>query len=369
MSDNVQQGYLEVFLKDTPMIDLRAPCEFEQGAFPNAVNLPLMSDEERTQVGICYKEKGQQAAIKLGHELVSGSIKEQRIASWKAFANGLPKEGFIYCFRGGLRSRISQQWLADNGISLPIIQGGYKAMRRFLIDETIRISEQSNLLLLAGLTGSAKTKIIKQIDFAIDLEEIANHRGSSFGRHLTPQPSQINFENQLAIQMLKKSQPPQTTFLVEDEGRLIGSRSLPLVLKNKMEQAPLVFINETFDFRVEQIFEDYVVQLFSEFSSHYGNESLAQYHQFLNDSCQKIARRLGGDGLKNVISLIGKAISFQKEKHDLSKHRDWIVFLLKHYYDPMYNYQIERKQNRVIFSGDFQEVKQYLAEYPSGVLT
>ena len=82
--------YRQIFLRGVPMLDLRAPVEFAQGAFPGAVNLPLMSDEERARVGTCYKQQGQDAAIKLGHQLVSGSLRAQRMAAWAEFVRQHP---------------------------------------------------------------------------------------------------------------------------------------------------------------------------------------------------------------------------------------------------------------------------------------
>ena len=93
-----------------------------------------MTDEERAQVGICYKQQGQEAAIELGHQLVPGRLKAQRLAQWLEFARRHP-EGYLYCFRGGLRSQTVQQWLREAGIDYPLVLGGYKAMRRFLLDE------------------------------------------------------------------------------------------------------------------------------------------------------------------------------------------------------------------------------------------
>lgn len=94
--------YPRIFLQDVPLIDVRAPIEFQQGAFAQAVNLPLMIDSERQAVGTCYKQHGQQAAIALGHSLVNGKLREQRTAAWLAACAARP-EGYIYCFRGGLR--------------------------------------------------------------------------------------------------------------------------------------------------------------------------------------------------------------------------------------------------------------------------
>ncbi|WP_315982767.1 rhodanese-like domain-containing protein [Aliamphritea spongicola] len=148
-------NYRQLFLNDTPMIDLRAPVEFKQGAFPSAVSLPLMSNEEREKVGTCYKQQGQDAAIKLGHKLVSGEIKEQRMAAWKAFVEENP-EGYLYCFRGGLRSRTTQQWLKEAGADYPLVTGGYKALRNFLLDEIEATCEELPFILLAAIQAAVK---------------------------------------------------------------------------------------------------------------------------------------------------------------------------------------------------------------------
>lgn len=97
--------YLALFLNDAPLMDVRAPVEFSKGSFPGAINAPLMNDEERHRVGICYKEKGQDEAIRLGHQLVAGDIKAQRIEAWRRFTADHP-DGYLFCFRGGLRSRL-----------------------------------------------------------------------------------------------------------------------------------------------------------------------------------------------------------------------------------------------------------------------
>src|SRR5690606_6237145 len=225
MRDN-SNDYQAIFLNDAPLLDVRAPIEFSKGAFPLAHNLPLLSDEERHRIGICYKRKGQQAAIELGHELVSGAVKVERIAAWDAYLRDHP-DGYLYCFRGGLRSQTVQQWLkTETGRDAPRILGGYKAMRNFLIDTTTTTVARCDLVLVAGLTGSGKTELLVQLDNAIDLEGHAHHRGSSFGKHATPQPEQINFENALAIDFLKKRAKGHQVLVLEDEGRMIGRCAL-----------------------------------------------------------------------------------------------------------------------------------------------
>ena len=218
-----------LFLNDVPLIDTRAPVEFEKGAFPCSVSLPLMTNDERAQVGTCYKQQGQDAAIELGHSLVSGEVKQQRVDAWLDFAKHNP-QGYLYCWRGGLRSQICQQWLAERGCHYPRIGGGYKAMRRYLIDQFERISQHYPLLVLGGRTGCNKTAFVEQLPQAVDLEALANHRGSSFGRRPDGQPTQLNFENAVAVAMLKAEQralQSQQPLLLEDESKLVGRCSLP----------------------------------------------------------------------------------------------------------------------------------------------
>jgi tRNA 2-selenouridine synthase len=206
MRDNTD-NYRELFLNDVPMMDARAPVEFLKGAFPGVVNLPLMTDTERQRVGTCYKQQGQEAAIALGYQLVSGATKDERIAAWAAFAQAHP-QGYLYCFRGGLRSQITQQWLkSEAGIEYPRVIGGYKAMRSFLLDTTEQALAECGFQVLGGMTGTGKTDVLLQLSNSLDLEGHAHHRGSSFGRHVSPQPAQIDFENRLAIDS-SKSAPP-----------------------------------------------------------------------------------------------------------------------------------------------------------------
>ena len=136
--------YRALFLNDVPLMDMRAPVEFVQGAFPMSESHPLMSDTERQAVGTCYKEQGQEAALNLGHSLVNGELKAARVAEWKAFCEANPT-GYLYCFRGGLRSQISQQWLKEAGIDFPYVEGGYKALRRFLRSEERRVGKECRL--------------------------------------------------------------------------------------------------------------------------------------------------------------------------------------------------------------------------------
>ena len=240
------EDYRSLFLNDTPLLDVRAPVEFNKGAFPNALNLPLLNDSERQRIGTCYQQHGQQAAIKMGHDLVRKEIKTARLETWQTFTRNNPK-GYLYCFRGGLRSQIVQQWLADAGNEYPRVTGGYKAMRRYLIDTLESAVAECPLTVVAGMTGTGKTEVILAVDNALDLEACAHHRGSSFGRHAIGQPSQIDFENRLAIAALKLRNNGHIGLTVEDEGRLIGRCFVPLSLQKAIKTAPLVWLEDSFE--------------------------------------------------------------------------------------------------------------------------
>lgn len=355
--------YRHIFLNDVPMMDVRAPIEFGHGAFPGVVNRPLMVDDERQKVGTCYKQKGQDAAIALGHQLVSGATKRQRIEAWAAFAQAQP-QGVLYCFRGGLRSQIVQQWLSSEaGIDYPRVLGGYKAMRTFLIDTTLAASSQCGFYVLSGLTGTGKTEVLAELANGLDLEGHANHRGSSFGQRVSAQPTQINFENQLAIDILKKRAAGHSVFVLEDEGRHVGRCSVPVELRQRLEQVPLVCLEDGFDDRVERILRDYVVQQRADCVAILGEDAgFAAFAAKLLESLDKLSKRLGGDRHQALRATMQKALEQQQARGDVALHRDWITVLMRDYYDPMYVYQRQSRVDRIVFQGDRTAVLAYLRE-------
>jgi len=357
-----------LFLNDTMLIDTRSPTEFAKGSFPLAFNLPLMTDEERAAVGLRYHEAGQESAIALGHQLVGGDIKTQRVDSWRRFAEMHPGCA-LFCFRGGLRSEISQQWLADIGITLPRIAGGYKAMRRLLIDETDAILSNTPILLLAGQTGAAKTRLInegnrgKPLPAAIDLEGLANHRGSAFGKRITSQPTQIGFENALGIALLKHRARDQSHLLLEDEGRLIGKCALPLTLQSSRQGADWIQLEASLEDRVQHSYENYILDNLTELSAEEENpeRAFARFSQDLLDALERIQKRLGGTRYQALLKMMRGALEYHAEgepKH----HKRWIETLLVQYYDPMYAYQMKGRDRPPIFRGNEIEVVDFLRD-------
>ena len=351
-----------LFLDDVPLLDVRAPVEFAQGAFPAARNHPLVDNRERHEIGLRYKELGQDAAVEHGHELVRGPLKEARVRAWQAFAERHP-DGVLYCFRGGMRSQISQRWLYERtGIPYPRVRGGYKALRRFLIDELEQSAAAIELLVLGGRTGVGKTRILKPLAGFVDLEALAHHRGSAFGRYADPQPSQIDFENRLSIALLKARTAGRSPVVVEDESKNIGSRHIPASLYERLHRAPLLILEAPIEQRVENTLQEYVDQALDEYRSRFGQErGFELWREYLFDSLARIRKRLGDVRYQVLLKSMSDAVDHQRYSGDTDAHREWISALLTGYYDPMYDYQIKRNQYRVIVSGGESAILDFLS--------
>ena len=334
-----------------PFIDLRAPKEFETGAVPGAVNLPLLTDEERHQVGLTYRERGQAAAIALGESLVAGPVREDRMDAWTAFIRAHP-DAWLYCWRGGLRSSTVQAWLAEAGVAVQRVPGGFKALRHRCLALLERAPGSLPWIVLGGRTGTGKTLVLNRIAGSIDLEGLANHRGSAFGAALSPQPTPVSFENALAVAWLNHSHP---FLLLEDESRTIGRLALPERWHGAMQRAPLVILESGMADRVAHIAAEYVAE---PLAAGLGEEMLAER---LGSALDRIRRRLGGVRHKAVQTLMEAGFR-------TGDHTAWIERLLTWYYDPMYDYQLEKKSDRVIFRGEAGSVIGFLESHqPAGL--
>ncbi|XOV88515.1 MAG: tRNA 2-selenouridine(34) synthase MnmH [Pseudomonadota bacterium] len=345
-----------LFLQDTPLLDVRAPVEFAHGAFPTAVNLPILNDHERELVGTCYKQEGPAAAVQLGHQLVSGDTRRNRVAAWSAFITSHPG-ACLYCFRGGQRSGIAEAWLRDAGILIPRIAGGYKAMRNFLLGE---FEHLPGLVVIAGKTGTGKTEFLANLETlvsgsTVDLEAAAHHRGSAFGKRLAPQPSQIDFENRVAISLLRRKGP---RLFIEDESRTIGRINLPLPLQAAMKAAPVWLLEDSMAHRVARIYREYLVDQRADYISRYQDSKeagKAHAEDFIN-AIDAIQKRLGGERHRLIRAELIEA--FSSENLSLAQHAGWIEKLLTLYYDPMYDYQLSRKAERIHATGTAGELLQ-----------
>ena len=361
--DNMFFSHFEALvLKEVPLIDVRAPIEFEVGAFPTAINLPLMDNREREQVGICYKQEGHDSAVVLGNKLVSGEIKQARVNAWVTFLQQHP-DAMLYCFRGGMRSQITQEWIfAETGQAVPRLEGGYKAFRNYLIEQLDPQTLISRPLILGGRTGVGKTLLLRKFKNCIDLEAIAHHRGSAFGRFTSPQPTPINFENALAWAFIHHRASGFSCMLLEDEGRNVGDRYFPQPLVDHFSAAEVIVLDRSLEERIQITFQEYVVESQQEYAERYGEEGPARWLANMKHNFYRIRRRLGGLRYQELSDLLRKA----HESGELQQHTVWIEQLLREYYDPMYDYQLRNKSKNIVFRGGEKEVIAFLEAQEPG---
>lgn len=354
MPDDFSVEDLPALLREgRTIIDVRAPIEFSQGSLPTALNRPLLDDLQRSAVGTTYKKEGQEAAVRLGHQLISGSIKEERLQSWKEVLQSHP-DAFFCCFRGGLRSQISRQWLREAGIFLPLFRGGYKEARNFLLKN---LEAPTDYLLVVGATGSGKTELLQSVSefhSILDLERAAHHRGSAFGAK-GQQPSQASFENQISADLLK-AREGTSPVLVEDESRMIGKLSLPTPVITQMRESPVLWIEESLPSRVERIFKDYVLSTALGDGASDAEEVFVQFKTSMN----AISKKLGGLRTAEILQDLEKSAQDYKTSGQLDSNRVWIEKLLRFYYDPMYEAGLRKRTPKVAFRGTWAETLDFL---------
>ncbi len=356
------EDFREIVLSKRPLIDVRAPIEFQKGSFPHTINLPLMNDEERRLIGIRYKNNGNAAAVALGKELIDGQPRAIRTKTWKSFVQSHP-DAYLFCFRGGQRSQISQTWLAEAGYTVPRIKGGYKAFRYFLTQESERIAKESSTCIIGGRTGSGKTLLLAGLPQSIDLEKFANHRGSSFGHFLSAQPSQIDFENTLAYALIQHEAAGYNHLIIEHESKNIGKRYIPKPVFEALQKGALLILETPLHERVEITFDEYVTKALQNYHDTFGFAGAKKWFDDANTGLDRIQRRLGGQLHKELKAQFSEAFHTQQNDGSLEAHKAWIAILLEKYYDPMYDYQIKKSTIPIIFRGNQSQVMAYLNDF------
>jgi len=340
----------KIFTSSTPLLDVRAPVEFSRGAVPGAINIPLLDDKQREAIGIEYAEQGQDAAIELGLRTATEEIRQNRIQAWREFTNAHP-HGYLYCFRGGLRSKITQTWLQEAGVEYPRIEGGYKAMRSFLISEFERLSAAGNMIVISAPTGSGKTALIKRLQSSIDLEGIAKHRGSAFGSLFVAQPAQATWENEVAANWIKLEATTHSPVVFESESQLIGRVALPPYFQSALRSAPVVELVTDNEVRIENICNDYIGTTLE----HYRNtrneaQSLDGFEDFIRGCLQRIQKRLGGERFKRLDVLLPS----------MTADHEIVRTLLHEYYDPLYAHKMIGREGQVVFRGGADDIVSWL---------
>ncbi len=295
-----------------PVIDVRSPSEYLSGHIPGSFNIPLFDDRQREIVGTKYKKEGRLPAIIEGLKLTGPSMADKLKK-----ALDISKDGklLVHCWRGGMRSE-SMAWLFSQGdIESSVLEGGYKNFRHHILES---LCESRKMIILGGMTGSSKTHILRQLKICgeqvIDLEKIANHKGSAFGSlGQPPQPTTEQFANLLFDEWknLKAGQP----LWLEDESRNIGSVFMPDQFYFNMQNSHAIVLMMDVKTRLPRLLEEY-----SEFPA-----------DLLKAAVMKISKRLGGDDTKEALMAI--------ETGDLAKAME----LTLRYYDKTYMFSLKKK--------------------------
>jgi tRNA 2-selenouridine synthase len=291
---------------DSCIVDVRSPSEFRQGHIPGAISLPLFNDAERAKVGTLYKQVGKEEAILKGLELIGPRMCALVKEAYELTGNS--RKIRVYCWRGGMRSA-SMAWLFNMaGIEVELLTGGYKAWRNYIVQ---LLEKPLQYLVLGGYTGSGKTEILYSLKESgsqiIDLEGLANHKGSSFGAiGMNPQPTQEYFENLLAMEIFQKDS--NKVVWIEDESRMIGKIVLPELFWTKKNTSQVIFLEVEKAERIERLLKDYSVC----------------DPEILREAVLRIQKKLGGVRTKEAMEAL--------DLNDLRTVADITLF----YYDKAY---------------------------------
>jgi tRNA 2-selenouridine synthase len=335
------ENFLKIYKYFTVM-DVRSPGEYLQAHIPGAFSIPLFTDEQRKIIGTAYKQESREIAVNHGLNYFSERMKvipgevanivvDRKFKDVPFSVSSEAKGLLIHCWRGGMRSEAVAWLLSLYGYKIYLLKGGYKSFRRWALKQ---FEKQYSFKILGGYTGSGKTEVLNAMKregkTVIDLEALANHKGSAFGSlDGSVQPSQEMFENLLAIELWKANCKKETDsngeaqtnldneIWLEDESRHIGSVGFSQSFWKQMRNADLYFLDIPFEERLKFIV------------SQYGNFD----KKLLVTAIMKIQKRLGGLETKN-------AINFLLE----NKVRDCFSILL-HYYDKMYTNALNSRED------------------------
>ena len=302
-----------------PVVDVRSEGEYQAGHMRGAVNIPLLNNSERVIVGTAYKQKGQKEAIREGFRLVGPRLKEI-IEVTEKVADG--KEILVHCWRGGMRSNNFCQFVGMAGIRSQPLTGGYKSYRHLALES---FKKPLQIILLTGCTGSGKSEILRELgaqgEQILDLEGLANHKGSAFGGLLMPpQPTTEQFQNELLEEILKLDMSRRVW--VEDESIAIGKIFLPVDFWERMTLSPLVQMEVSKEVRIQRLVNEY---------------GPADREEFLT-IMGKVTKKLGGQ-------------NFNTAKEKLQQNDMFSVMdILLTYYDKAYLGSINKRKDRIRLS-------------------
>ncbi|MCK5884434.1 MAG: tRNA 2-selenouridine(34) synthase MnmH [Bacteriovoracaceae bacterium] len=305
--------------KDSPIIDVRSPGEFSQGHIPGAYNIPLFTDSEREEIGTIYKRKGKDKAVHRGLEIVGPKLASFVSESKKLLKRSGSEQVLVHCWRGGMRSG-SFVWLLNTaGIKTGLLKGGYKAYRAHIRTE---FDKTTNFLVLGGLTGSGKTEILHILrergEQVIDLEGLANHKGSAFGLlGQAEQPTTEQFENN-CNNILREFDLSKTVW-IEGESANIGRVRIVAPLIEQMKIATSIVVELVRDLRLDRIMIEYGDFDIEDLKFHSG----------------RIRKKLGGQNLQAVEEFL--------DNGDIRSAAD----ILLDYYDKGYWHALKKRESEL----------------------
>lgn len=319
----IEKHTLEQFLKlEGLILDVRSPGEYQSGHIPGAINLPIFTDQERALVGTFYKKQGKESAIELGLKYVGPKLLNYVQLSKMHLNKGIAK---VHCWRGGMRSSAIAMLLQTVGTPTILLSGGYKAYRRWALQ---LFATPYKYAVIGGLTGSGKTSILHALknmgEQVLDLEALAQHRGSSFGSlKMPPQPTTEQFQNNLAMQL--SCFEISKRVWVEDESRMIGSCHIPEAICSRIKQSPLFVIETPLQERIERL------------TSIYGEAT----PQELIDATERIGKKLGWTRTKKAVLAIQEG-----------RLREAAETLLE-YYDSAYRHTLSKRPHTHFYEKNF----------------
>lgn len=334
-------SYLDVRNEENIVyIDLRSPVEFNESRIPGAINIPIFTDEERVIIGTLYRKHGEKSARWKAMEIVSPKIPMILSKIKKQIHLGLTP--VLYCWRGGMRSKSVTYFAKLAGLEVKRLDGGYRAYRAFILDESERILPKKAVV-LHGMTGVGKTVILNQLaDMGVpvvDLERAANHKGSKFGAFgMGEAHSQKMFDSLLHEQILRLNQSHY--FVVEAESKRVGKSSVPEYLRETVNNnAAHILVKQSVDARVDRIYDEYVLPLMN----------AEGYHSQVEKVVLQICKRISD---KDILATI----------HDALVEKDYktiVKMMMVHYYDPRYDYKTAKYSGETltIESDDLNEIR------------
>jgi len=306
-------------------VDVRSPGEFQDSRIPNAINVPLFTDEERAEIGTLYKREGQKAAKWRAMEIVSPKLPV--ILEEIREIEKTNRKPLLYCWRGGMRSQSIAHFAMMSGLHIQRLEGGYRAYREYVVEHIPEILP-GQAVVIYGLTGTGKTDILHRLKESgypvLDLEGYANHKGSVFGAIDGHDPyNQKMFDGLLFEDLQSISGSPY--FFMEGESKRIGHAVQPPELYEKKENGIHIRVISDLESRVERIYQQYV-------------EKTDAFHARVEFALGRIMKRIKPEAVQKEIQ------QCLLEKN----YREMIRLLIVHYYDPRYDNKINETLNTAL---------------------